>query len=116
MQLLYDHLEISRRVKNLGREISSAYKGCDLVVAGILKGGFIFMADLVRQIDLPMEIDFARLSSYQNADTPQGAVKIIQDITTNISGRHVLLVDDILDTGQSLKAYRQHLETRHPAS
>lgn len=82
------------------------------MVIGILKGSFMFLSDLVRQIDCPVQLDFVRLSSYKNALEPQGAVKIVMDIENDIKGRDVLVVDDILDTGQSMLAFRRHLEDK----
>src|SRR5512137_758292 len=80
MKMLYTAGEIAKKVQELGEEISRVYQGTELYVVGILKGGVIFMSDLVRQIDLPVKIDFARISSYGNADRPQGDVKIVEDI------------------------------------
>jgi len=112
MKVLFRADEIAERVKVLGREISSCYHGGDLMVIGILKGSFMFLSDLVRQIDVPVQLDFVRLSSYMNAREPQGAVKITMDIEYDIKGRDVLIVDDILDTGQSMLAFRRHLEEK----
>lgn len=116
MKVLYSAGEIAERVKELGKELSQAYQGTELYVVGILKGGFIFMSDLVRQIDIPVKIGFARISSYGNADSPSWDVKILEDIGEEIRGRHVIIVDDIMDTGHSLYAYKKHLETQGPAS
>lgn len=116
MKKLYNAGDIARRVSELGEEISHAYQGHELFIVGILKGGFMFMSDLVRRISLPMKIDFARLSSYGDADSPQGAVSIVDDIHDTITGRHVLIVDDIMDTGHSLLAFKKHLEGKGPAS
>lgn len=116
MKVLYPAQEIAQRVKILAQEITKTYSGCELTVIGILKGSFIFLSDLVRAIDMPLQIDFATLSSYGNADCPQGEVKILNNIKLDITGRHVLLVDDILDTGESLSAYKRYLEQKGPAS
>lgn len=116
MEKLYTASEIARKVTELGNEISQVYKGQELFVIGILKGGFMFMADLVRSIRLPMKIEFARLSSYGEGDSPVGDVSIIDDIHEDIAGRHVLIVDDIMDTGHSLCAFKKHLENKGPAS
>jgi hypoxanthine phosphoribosyltransferase len=116
MKMLYTAGEIAEKVQELGKEISQVYQGTELYVVGILKGGFMFMSDLVRQINLPIKIDFARLSSYQNAEIPQCAVKIVEDIDKSIQGKHVIIVDDIMDTGHSLYAFKKHLEAKGPAS
>ena len=116
MKKLYTASEIARKVTELGEAISQAYKGHELIVVGILKGGFMFMSDLVRCIGLPMKIEFARLSSYGAGDSPMGDVSIIDDIHEAVTGRHVLIVDDIMDTGHSLLAFKKHLENRGPAS
>ena len=116
MKVLYTAGEIAEKIAELGKRISSAYQGQDLFIVGILKGGFMFMADLVRQISLPAKIDFARLSSYGNSDCPMGDVMIMDDIHEKIAGKHVLIVDDIMDTGHSLLAFKKHLLEQGPAS
>jgi hypoxanthine phosphoribosyltransferase len=116
MKVLYTASEIAQKVAELGDKISLAYQGHELFIVGILKGGFIFMSDLVRRISLPARIDFARLSSYGNADRPTGDVDLINDIHESIAGKHVLIVDDIMDTGHSLLAFKKHLLEKRPAS
>ncbi len=116
MEVLFNAGQISSRIQELGREISDIYRGQGLVVIGVLKGGFIFMSDLVRSIEIPLMIDFARLSSYGHSTSPEGEVTIVSDIHMDIRGKHVLLVDDILDTGHSLFAYKRTLEQRGPVS
>lgn len=116
MKILYSAVEIAEKVKEIGNEITEAYKGTDLFIVGILKGGFIFMSDLVRQIHLPLKIGFARISSYGDTQCSSGKVKILEDIQDDIQGKHVIIVDDILDTGHSLFAYKKHLEAKGPAS
>lgn len=116
MKLLYANEEIQQRIEVLGKAISEHYPDGNLVVIGVLKGCFIFMADLLRHVDVPLELDFAKLSSYGDSDSPQHEVKILADISIDIAGKHVLIVDDICDTGRSLKAYKEHLEQRGPAS
>ncbi len=116
MKVLYTAGEIAERIAELGDRISQAYQGHELFIVGILKGGFMFMADLVRTMTIPIKIDFARLSSYGNTDSPMGDVTIIDDIHTAIAGKHVLVVDDIMDTGHSLLAFRKHLLEKGPAS
>jgi len=116
MKVLFNAAEIAQKVNELGQEITAEYEGCNLYVIGILKGGFIFMADLVRAIRMPVRVGFVRLSSYGNSDRPQGNVKILDDVEDAIQGRHVLIVDDIMDTGQSLLAFKKHLESKGPVS
>lgn len=116
MKVLYRADEIKGKVEELGERITAAYRGSELLVVGILKGGFIFVSDLVRHLDLPVRIEFVHLSSYGLSDSPQGAVKIQSDIGDSVKGRHVLIVDDIMDTGNSLAAFKEHLEAEGPAS
>lgn len=116
MKILYNAREIAQKVQEVGEEITAAYEGKDLFIVGILKGGFMFMSDLVRQIHLPVKIGFVRLSSYGNSDSPQGNVKILDDLDEAIKDKHVLIVDDIMDTGQSLVAFKKHLESKGPLS
>lgn len=107
---------IQRRVKEMGAEISEAYAGKDLVVVGILNGSFIFMADLVRAIDLPLKCEFLGLSSYGDATESSGVVAITKDLGGSIEGKDVLVVEDIVDTGLTLQYLLQNLSTRKPAS
>ncbi len=116
MKILYTAGEIAEKVKEIGEEITRVYKGTDLFIVGILKGGFIFMSDLVRHIHLPLEIGFARISSYGKEQCSSGDVKILEDVQESIEGKHVIIVDDILDTGHSLFAFKKHLEAKRPAS
>lgn len=116
MKILYPASEITGRVRELGEKITAEYQGKELFIVGILKGGFIFVSDLVRHVDLPLKIEFVRLSSYGCSDSPQAEVKIIDDISDAVKGKHVLIVDDIMDTGNSLFCFKQHLESKGPAS
>jgi hypoxanthine phosphoribosyltransferase len=116
MKVLFRADEIAERVKQLGKEISEDYQDRDLVMVGVLKGGFMFLSDLVRQIDLPMQLDFARVSSYTDSYSPAHEVKIMMDVETNIRKKDVLMVDDILDTGQSMHVFKAHLARKSPAS
>ena len=116
MRILFNAREIAQKVQELGAEITATYEGSELFIIGILKGGFMFMSDLVRHINMPVKIGFVRLSSYGNTDSPQGNVKIIDDLDEAIKGKHVLIVDDIMDTGQSLVSFKKHLESKGPSS
>jgi hypoxanthine phosphoribosyltransferase len=106
---------IAARVEGLAREISEFYRGTDkLVVVGLLRGSFVFIADLVRELDLPVEVDFIEVSSYGNSTESSREVRIMKDLRGEIEGRDVLLVEDIVDTGYTLKHVLEILATRHP--
>ena len=108
--------EISRRVRDLARQIERDYQGKDLVLLGVLKGSFIFISDLSRSMDLPLSIDFIGLSSYGEATEASGVVKITSDLTRPIESKHVLIVEDIVDTGLTMRYLLDNLATRRPAS
>lgn len=114
-RVLVSEVAISERVEELGRRITEDYKGRDLVVITVLKGGIVFLADLVRQIDLPMRIDFLSVSSYAPGET-QGAVRILKDLEETIEGASVLVVEDIIDTGLTLNYILRVLRQRDPDS
>jgi hypoxanthine phosphoribosyltransferase len=106
---------IAARVEALAKEISAYYAGTDkLVVVGLLRGSFIFIADLVRELDLPVEVDFLEVSSYGNSTESSREVRILKDLRGEIEGRDVLVVEDIVDTGYTLKHVLEILATRHP--
>ena len=107
---------IRSRVAELGREISRDYAGKAPILVNILKGGFIFLADLVRSIDVPCEMDFMVVSSYEDRTESSGVVRILSDLGLNIEGRHVLVVEDIVDSGLTLEYLRELLLARNPAS
>lgn len=107
--------QIAAKVRELGAKITEDFKGKDLVVIGVLKGGFIFLADLVREIRLKFSIDFIAVSSYGSGMSSSGAVKILKDIDMVIEGKHVLLVEDLIDTGLTLNYLKALLATRKPA-
>lgn len=115
-RVLLSEKEIIAKVKELGHELTQDYIGKELLVVGILKGSNVFMSDLIRQINLPLKIDFMMVSSYGNATQSTGVVKIIKDIEQNISGKHVLIVEDIIDSGLTLKYLTEMLYNRKPAS
>jgi hypoxanthine phosphoribosyltransferase len=115
-RLLISRDDIAQRVGELAAQISKDYRGQDLVMVGILKGAFIFLADLVRALDFPVEIDFVRLMSYGDGTTSSGDVRITKDVELPLEGRHVVVVEDIVDIGYTLYYLRQHLAGRHPLS
>lgn len=115
-QILIPEEEIRGKVQELGRQITQDYVGKDLLVLGILKGAVIFMSDLLRAIDLPIQIDFMSISSYGDSRKSSGIVKIIKDLDQNISGRDLLIVEDIMDSGQTLQFLKDLLQARGPAS
>jgi hypoxanthine phosphoribosyltransferase len=107
---------IAARVEALAAEISAYFAGTDkLVVVGLLRGSFVFIADLVREIDLPVEVDFLEVSSYGMGTESSREVRILKDLRGEIEGRDVLVVEDIVDTGHTLKRVLEFLGTRHPA-
>ncbi|MBC7223713.1 MAG: hypoxanthine phosphoribosyltransferase [Anaerolineae bacterium] len=116
--ILIPEEDIQRRVAELGAEISRDYEGVDqLLLVCILRGAVVFLADLMRQITVPTAIDFMAVSSYGvGARTSSGVVRILMDLKTNIEGRHVLIVEDIIDTGRTLDYITRVLQERNPAS
>ena len=113
--VLLSEEEIHSRVAELGKQITQRYVGEDIVCIGVLKGCFIFMADLVRCIDLPAAIDFMVISSYGNG-TSSGDITVKKDLSCSIEGKHVLIVEDILDSGHTLTFLKQYLAAHNPAS
>ena len=108
--------DIERRVRDMGNEISEDYAGKDLVLVGVLRGAYMFLADLSRQISLPLQVDFLGLSSYGNATKSTGIVRMTSDLSQPIEGKHVLIVEDIVDTGLTSRYLFENLQTRKPAS
>ncbi len=108
--------EIASRTAALGAQITADYRGRDLLVVGVLSGSFLFIADLVRQINLPLALDFISVSSYGDRTRSSGVVRMLKDLNHSIAGRDVLLVEDIIDTGLTLSYLIDNLRTRHPAS
>src|SRR5581483_829549 len=107
---------LQRRIAELGAEISADYAGRDLLLVGVLKGAVFFLADLMRQMTVPCEIDFMAISSYGASTDSSGVVRILKDLDINIEGRHVLVVEDIIDSGLTLSYLVRNLESREPAS
>ncbi|WP_227764778.1 hypoxanthine phosphoribosyltransferase [Zhaonella formicivorans] len=115
-EVLVTSEQIKAKAKELGAQIAKDYEGKDLLIICVLKGALPFMADLIREIDHPLAIDFMAVSSYGDATTSSGAVMILKDLETNINGRNVLIVEDIIDTGLTLKYLIENLQARKPAS
>jgi hypoxanthine phosphoribosyltransferase len=115
-EVLIDRDVLQRRIEELGEEISSDYAGRDLLLIGVLKGAVFFMADLMRNLTIPCEIDFMAISSYGDSTDSSGVVRILKDLDINIEGRDVLIVEDIIDSGLTLSYLMRNLEAREPAS
>ena len=108
--------EIQDKIRELAKQITEDYRDKDLLLVGVLKGAFVFMSDLAREIDLPIEFDFMAVSSYGSATKSSGVVRILKDLDYEISGRHVLLVEDIIDSGLTISYLLRYLQARGPAS
>ena len=115
-EILIEEDAIKTRIADLGAEISADYAGRDLLLVGVLKGAVFFMADLMRELTVPCEIDFMAISSYGAATDSSGVVRILKDLDINVSGRDVLVVEDIIDSGLTLSYLMRNLEARNPAS
>jgi hypoxanthine phosphoribosyltransferase len=115
-KIIVDRNEIQKTVKKLGERISGDYSGKDLLLVGVLKGAIVFMADLIREITIPLDMDFMLVSSYGDSTESSGVVKILKDIDTNIKGRHVIIVEDLVDTGLTLTYLKKLLATRGPST
>src|SRR3954464_9250219 len=116
LDVLFSEQQIAARVGELAAQIEADHRGKDLVLVGVLKGSYIFISDLTRAIDLPLSVDFIGLSSYGEATEASGVVKITSDLTKPIEGKHVLIVEDIVDTGLTMRYLLDNLATRRPAS
>ncbi len=115
-EVLYDEPTLQARVTELGQQIERDYAGQSPLLLGILKGSFPFLADLARAINLPLSVDFMAVSSYGAGTKSSGVVRIVKDLDREIEGRHVIIVEDIIDTGLTLDYLRENLQTRGPAS
>jgi hypoxanthine phosphoribosyltransferase len=115
-EVLIEADALQARIAELGAEISSEYEGRDLLLIGVLKGAVFFMADLMRELSIPCEIDFMAISSYGAATDSSGVVRILKDLDANIAGRDVLVVEDIIDSGLTLSYLMRSLKARKPAS
>ncbi len=115
-EVLFAKEAIDRRVRELAEKISRDYEGRELIMIGVLKGAFIFMSDLIRNISIPCTVDFARLASYGAGTASSGKVIVAKDIETSIRGKDILIVEDIVDTGLTLKFFVDWLMERNPRS
>lgn len=116
VDILFNEEDIEKKVKELAGQIEIDYNGEELLVIGILKGAFIFMADLVRQIDLPLQLDFMDVCSYGTSTVSSGEVRILKDLDYSIEGKNILIVEDIIDTGLTLNYISEILRKRKPKS
>jgi hypoxanthine phosphoribosyltransferase len=114
--ILLSETQIKTRLKELGAEINAAYEGREIAVIAIINGAVIFVADIIRQLDIPLRLDCIRVSSYRDSTSPEQAPEIIDRIRLNIEGSDVLLMDDILDTGNTLSEVSKVLQSMNPAS
>jgi hypoxanthine phosphoribosyltransferase len=115
-EVLIDEEALRARVAELGEEVSADYAGRDLLLIGVLKGAVFFMADLMRHVTVPCEVDFMAISSYGASTDSSGVVRILKDLDINIEGRNVLVVEDIIDSGLTLSYLMRNLEAREPAT
>lgn len=112
--ILIDEDKLAKRIKEIGQEISEDFAGEEIMLVGILKGASVFMSDLIRQISLPVYIDYMVVSSYGNSAETSGVVRIIKDLEDNIDGKNIIIVEDIIDTGLTLSYLKQNLLSRNP--
>lgn len=116
-EILVDTQQLKARITELGREISDDYRGEEVLLICILRGGVLFLTDLMREIDIPLAVDFMAVSSYgSGARESSGSVRITLDLNTNLEGRNVILVEDIVDSGRTIASVIELLATRHPKS
>lgn len=115
-EILISESQLQERVRELGAGITQDYAGKELILIGVLKGANVFMSDLMRRIDMPIEIDFISVSSYGNSTVSSGVVRILKDLDTEIQGKHVIIVEDIVDSGLTLSYLKKNFETRRPES
>ena len=115
-EVLFSEEQLDRRVREIAAQIEKDYEGKEIMLIGVLRGSFIFMADLSRRIDLPCTLDFMSVSSYGKGTSSSGQVQITKDLSSDISGQHIIVVEDILDSGNTLSYLLKLLEQRNPAS
>jgi hypoxanthine phosphoribosyltransferase len=116
LTLLFSQATIAARVRELGGQISRDYMGHEILLVGVLKGAFVFLADLMRTLEVPAQVEFVRLASYGTGTTSGGRVHLTLDLEGSMAGRHVLVVEDVLDSGLTLSVLLQQLRAREPAS
>jgi len=115
-RIIISEEDIREKIKELGKKISEDYKGKKILVVSLLKGSFVFTSDLVRAIEVPVQIEFMTTSSYGHNEESSGNVNILSDLKAEIEGRDVLIVDDIMDTGLTMKSIIEHLKVKNPNS
>ena len=115
LKVLLTEEQIKARIKELGKALSAEYAGKDPVVVGVLKGVVVFYADMIRELTVPCQMDFLRISSYEGTNST-GKAKVKQELSANVEGRHVLILEDIFDTGNSLDYTYKYLQSKNPAS
>lgn len=115
-KILFDEAQIGEIVARIGAQITETHRGKDTVLIGILKGANVFLADLIRRIELPIQLDFMAVSSYGLSSQSSGVVRILKDLDKPIEGRHIIIVEDIVDTGLTLHYLIENLKSRGPAS
>jgi hypoxanthine phosphoribosyltransferase len=115
-EILVQADELQHRIREMAADISRDYKGRDLLLIGVLKGAVFFLADLMRHLDIPCEVDFMAVSSYGSSTDSSGVVRILKDLDAPLEGRNVLIVEDIVDSGLTLQYLTRTLEARNPAS
>ena len=115
-EVLFSEEQLKNRVREIAQQITADYQGKEIMLISVLRGSFVFMADLCRAIDLPCTLDFMAVSSYGKGTKSSGQVQITKDLSEDISDRHIIVVEDILDSGNTLSYLLKILETRHPAS
>ncbi|RJQ32935.1 MAG: hypoxanthine phosphoribosyltransferase [Actinobacteria bacterium] len=115
-KVLIDNSRLQKKVASLAKKISKDYQGKDILLVGILKGAAIFLADLVRHMDMPIELDFMAISSYGSSTKTSGVVRILKDLDEDIKGKNILIIEDIVDTGLTLSYLIKNLRSRQPKS
>ena len=115
-EVLFSEEQLDRRVREIAAQIEKDYEGKEIMLIGVLRGSFVFMADLCRRIDLPCTLDFMSVSSYGKGTSSSGQVQITKDLSSDISGQHIIVIEDILDSGNTLSYLLKLLEQRNPAS
>jgi hypoxanthine phosphoribosyltransferase len=115
-RLVFTAEDIGRQVKRLANQISADYQGKDIVLVGVLKGAFVFLADLARQLTIPAQLDFVRLASYGTGTQSSGKIRITTDVELDLTDRDVLIVEDIVDSGLTTTFLREHLSAKNPSS